>query len=140
MDASLRQKWKKLLIVLGKTPGQDVLATGRQFTYGKVLRVDYEDEDIPNILLYAKTSKGERVIKLSEDRLVLGFCEPGELQKIINQAKNMIVSLRSFIAGEATFEDSLDVSSQDVGVEAEVRQRPVPVPQRKRTSRRRQKV
>ena len=91
MDASLRQKWKKLLIVLGKTPGQDVLATGRQFTYGKVLRVDYEDKDIPNIFLHVETSKGDHVIKLFEDRLFLGFCEPVEHQKIINEVKNMIV-------------------------------------------------
>ena len=92
-----------------------------------MLQVDYEDEDIPNILL-------------PEDRLVLGFCEPVELQKIFNKAKNMIVALKPFIVGKVAFEDSVDVSSQDVGLEAEVRHRPIPFPQRERTRRKRQRV
>ena len=123
-----------MLICLGKTTDQGVIAVGRRFTYGKVLRVDYEDEDILNILLHAETSKGERLIKLSEDRLVLDFCEPVELQNIIYKGKNMIISLRPFIAEEAAFEDSDDVSSQDAGLELGVRHLPVPVPHRKRTS------
>ena len=50
------------------------------------------------------------------------------------KAQNLIVALRTFILGEAAFEDSEDVCSQDVGVQARASQRPVPFPQRKRTS------
>ena len=78
-------------------------------------------EDIRNILLHAETSKGECVITLTEYILVLGFFKPVELQKTINKAKNMIVALKPFIVGKVAFEDSVDVSSQDVGLEAEVR-------------------
>ena len=69
---------RRLLIVLGKTTGQGVIAAGSLFTCGKVLQFNYEDEDSPTILLHVDTSKRERVMKLSEDRLVLGFCESVE--------------------------------------------------------------
>ena len=56
------------------------------------------------------------------------------------KAQNLIVALRTFILGEAAFEDSEDVSSQDVGVQARASQRPVPFPQRKRSSKQKQRV
>ena len=52
----------------------------------------------------------------------------------MNEAENMIIALRTFIVRQAAFEDSVDVSSQDAGLELEVRHLPVPVPHRKRTS------
>ena len=46
---------RKLLLVLGKTVGLGVIAESRRITYGKVLRIDYEDQDTPNFLLHAGT-------------------------------------------------------------------------------------
>ena len=131
---------RKLLLVLGKAPGQGVISAGRLITYGKVRRVDYEDQDSNSLLIHVETSKGEQVLTLSEDKLVRGACEPIELQRIIQEAKNLVVTLRPFITGEEAFEDSEDVSSQDVGVQARASQRPVPFPQRKRSSKQKQRV
>ena len=58
----------------------------------------------------------------------------------MNEAENMIIALRTFIVRQAAFEDSVDVSSQDASLELEVRHLPVPVPQRKRTKRPKQRV
>ena len=129
-----------LVVLVGKNSGRGVMETGRVFPYGKALRVDYLDEDSNNIQVHVETSKGERFIMLSEDWLVLRSCKPVELQKILKEADNIIVALRPFITGEAAFEDSEDIFSQDNDVETGVRRSPVPVPQRKRTARPRQRV
>jgi hypothetical protein len=67
------------IFLLGKVAGDGVIKSGHVFSYGKVLRVDYEDDTSPNLMMKVETSKGERNIVLSEERLVLASCEPSKL-------------------------------------------------------------
>ena len=131
---------RRLLLVLGKNPGRGVIEGGRQFPYGKVVQVDYQDEDSMNLLVHTETSKGDRVLVLSETQLIVKKCMPLELARILGETKNIIVALKPFIAGEAVFEESEEVFSQDADVRTEVRHNPPPIPQRKRTGGTKQRV
>ena len=67
---------RKLLLLLGKITGQGIFERGHAFTYGKIVRVDYEDDISTNLRVKVETSKGERNIKVSEHMLVYSACEP----------------------------------------------------------------
>ena len=130
----------RLLLVLGKTPGRGIIEVGRHIIYGRVTQVDYQDEDSMNLQVHAETSKGKRVLLLSESRLTVKMCKPVELARLLQETKNIIVTLRPFITGEAAFEESEEVFSQDVEIQNEVRHRPAQVPQRKRSAITKQRV
>ena len=93
-----------------------------------------------NLLVHTETSKGDRVLVLSETQLIVKKCMPLELARILGETKNIIVALKPFIAGEAVFEESEEVFSQDADVRTEVRHNPPPIPQRKRTGGTKQRV
>ena len=121
---------RKLLLVLGKITSQCVLERGHAFTYGKIFRFDYEDDDSIDLRVKIETSKGEHNIKVSEYMLVYSACEPIEVQKVLTEGNNIIVTLQPFIVGDVTFADSEEASSEDREEENVGRRQPVPVPQR----------
>ena len=131
---------RKLLLLLGKITGQGVLERGHVFTYGKIARVDYEDDDSTDLRVKVDTSKGERNIKLSEYMLVYSACEPIELQKVLTEGENIIVTLQPFIAGDVSFADSEEASSEDREEENVAKRQPMPVPQRKPVKKQKQRV
>ncbi len=114
-----QEKARRVLLLLGKIVGDDVLEAGHAFAYGKVRKIDYQDEDSSNLVGYIETSKGERIILVSEYKLILASCVPLELQKRINTSNNLIVALQPFTVGQASFTDSLEVSTEDNGIEEE---------------------
>ncbi len=99
---------KRLVLVLGKTAGEGIIKSGRVFPYGKMLQIDYQDEDSDTFIVHVATSKGDRVILLSEPRLVISSCEPYELQQILLKGENMITALHPFISGIVAFEETVD--------------------------------
>ena len=119
---------RKLLLVLGKITSQCVLERGHAFTYGKIVRFDYEDNDSTDLRVKVETSKGERTIKVSKYMLVYSTCEPLELQKVLTETDNMIVILQTFIFGDVSFADSVEASFVDREEENVERMQPMPVP------------
>ena len=61
---------KKLVLIVARSAGPGKLAQGHTFSYGRVLRVDYEDPDSMNMILLVDCSKGVRKIFVLEDNLV----------------------------------------------------------------------
>ena len=53
------------------------------FSYGKMLRIDYEDADFVALLVVIEKSKGTRELFLSENNLVVSGCHPVELRHIL---------------------------------------------------------
>ena len=96
------------MLVLGKTTGEGIIKSGRVFPHGKMLQIDYQDEDSDTFTLHVATSKGDRVILLSEPRLVISSCEPYELQQILLKGENMITVLHPFISCIVAFEETVD--------------------------------
>ena len=119
-----QQKARRLLLLLGKTIGDGILEECHVFTYGKVRKIDYQDKDSSNLVIYIETSKGECIILLSKYKLVLPSCVLGELQKVITASENLIVALQHFIARQASFADPLEVSAEDLGIEEDDIHRP----------------
>ena len=105
-------------------------------TYGKVERLEYQDEDSTSPLLTVETTEGESKLLLLEKKLILYSCDPVELQKIFAEAQNLIVALQPFIAGKATFDDTNEVSFEDIiGAQC-----PKAVPQKKKIGYAKQRV
>ena len=131
---------REVLHVLRKFTGQAILERDHAFTYGKIVWFDYQDEDSTNLRVKVETSKGERTIKVSEYMLVYSACEPIELQKVLTEGDNIIVTLQPFIVGDVTFADSEEASSEDMDEENIQRRQPVPVPQRKKVQKQKQRA
>ena len=105
-----------------------MIESGHVITYGKVERLEYQDEDSTSLVLTVETSKGERKLLLSEKKLIIYSCELVELQKILSEAQNLNFALQPFIAGQAAFDDTEEASSEEILVT----QRPKVVPQKKK--------
>jgi hypothetical protein len=107
-ELSLRyqEQASRLFLLLGKATGDGDIKSDHDFSYGRFLRVDYEDVNSPNLIIKLESSKGEHNITLSEGKLVLACCEPPELRRILSKSNyNIIRTLHSFISGQATFEE-----------------------------------
>jgi hypothetical protein len=75
-----QEQVSRLILILGKVTGDGVIKSDLHvFSYGRVLRLDYEDDNSLNLIMKLETSKGKRNITLSMGKLVLTFCEPSEL-------------------------------------------------------------
>ena len=96
---------KKLVLIVARSAGPGKLAQGRTFSYGRVLRVDYEDPDSMNMILLVDCSKGVRKIFVLEDNLVKANCGPQVLREAIEASKNLIPTLRPYINGHVSFRD-----------------------------------
>jgi hypothetical protein len=130
-----QEQASRLILLLGKVTGDGVIKSGHVFSYGKVLRVDYEDDTSPNLMMKVETSKGERNIVLSEERLVLASCEPSELGGMLSKSKNFIATLQPFISGQAAFEEYYN-NDDDKGLGSQsplVESSPLKIPKKSRT-------
>ena len=134
-----QEESRTLLLSLGKTDGPGVLKGGHVFSYGKVRRVDYQDEETANYIVSVETSKGERVLLLSESNLVLASCKPLELRHILSESENIIIALQPFISGHASFAESVEATSEEEEVEVVHKEPLVPVMQNK-AKKRKQRV
>ena len=98
-----KEDYKRTILYIGKTSGTGVISHGQVFSYGKILRVDYEDEESDALKVAVETSKGSRELLLSEKNLVVSHCQPVELRHILSEGDNMIITLEPFIGGRVTF-------------------------------------
>ena len=121
----------RLLLILGKFTGPGIVQGGHVFTYRKVLRVDYEDEESFHYIVYVETTKGECVLLLSEAHLLLASFQPLELQHIISESENIIVALQPFVSGHASFAESLEETLQKADMEVVQKEPLMPVTQGK---------
>jgi hypothetical protein len=80
---SYQETTSRLILILGKVMGDGDIKSGHVFSYGRVLRVDYKDDNSPNLIMKLETSKSERNISLSEGNLILTSCEPLKLGRML---------------------------------------------------------
>ena len=81
--------------------GHGQLAKERPFSYGRLLRLDYEDSDSSTLILLVDCSKGVRKMYVSEEWLVKESCW-SELFKF----DNLIITLWSYIHGHVNLREA----------------------------------
>ena len=90
---------KKVVLLTACTKGRGQLIKDRPFSYGRILRLDYEDPDSENLVLLVECSKGVRKMWVSEDYLVKDSCGPESFRQEVAFTNNLITSLRPYIQG-----------------------------------------
>ena len=90
---------KKVVLLVTRVAGRGILAQERPFAYGKILRLDYEDEDTTNLIVLVNCSKGVRKMLVSEDYLLKDSCGPESFRNAIETGSNLITTLRPYIQG-----------------------------------------
>ena len=63
-----------LLPVFAKSKGKDKLQLEKMFMYGRLRNIDYEDSELPNLLLEVERSGGIRRVLVDEGNLVAECC------------------------------------------------------------------
>ena len=96
---------KKVVLLISRYKGQGQLGKDRPFSYGRILRLDYEDPDSLNLILLVVCSKGVRKIFVSEDLLVKDSCGPESFRSAIEESDNLITTLRPYIQGHISLKD-----------------------------------
>ena len=90
---------RRVILYLGKTTGTGVVSEGHMFSYGRMVKVDYQDEDSQAYIVQVDTSKGRCDLLLSENMLVIGSCQHVELRYVLKEHDNIIMELRhSYLA------------------------------------------
>jgi hypothetical protein len=69
----VQEQASRLICILGKVTGDGVIKSGHVFSYGRVLHIDYENDNSPNLIMKLETSKGEGNINVSEGKPVLNM-------------------------------------------------------------------
>jgi hypothetical protein len=130
-----QEQASRLILILGKVTRDGVIKSGHVFSYGRVLLVDYEDDNSPNLIMKLETSKGERNINLSEGKLVLTSCGPPELGRMLSKSDNIIRTLHPFVSGQAAFEEDYNTEDDKVlGSESPLMESPPPrIPKKSKT-------
>ena len=90
---------KKVVLLVSKLAGRGMLAQDRPFSYGKILRLDYEDADSTNLIVLVNCTKGVRKMIVSEDYLLKDSCGPESFRNAIETSTNLITTLRPYIQG-----------------------------------------
>ena len=90
---------KKFVLYAAKKKGDGQLHKETAFTYARILRFDYEDEDSTNIVVMIDCSRGVSKVVLCEDRLIKESCGPESFKRDLENSKNIIVTLRPYIQG-----------------------------------------
>ena len=70
------------------------------FTYGRLCNVDYEDSELPNLLLDVESSGGVRQVLVDKNNLLPECCSPIVLRKDIQTKNYLIVALRPYVTRE----------------------------------------
>ena len=96
---------KKVVLLTARTKGRGQLIKERPFSYGRILRLDYEDPDSENLVLLVECSKGVRKMWVSEDYLVKDSCGPESFRQEVAFTNNLITSLRPYIQGHVSFKE-----------------------------------
>jgi hypothetical protein len=65
--------------------GDGAIKFGHVFSYGRVLRIDYEDDNSPNLIMKLETSEGKCNITLSKGELVLACYESPKLGRMLSK-------------------------------------------------------
>jgi hypothetical protein len=130
-----QEQASRFILILGMVMGDGVIKSDHVFSYGRVFRVDYEDDNSPNLIMKLETSKDERNITLSEGKLVLTSCEPLELGRMLSKSDNIIRTLHPFMSGHVAFEDDYNTEDDKVlGSESPLMESPPPrIPKKSRT-------
>ena len=110
-----QEKIRRVILYLGKTT-TSVVSRGHMLSYGKVLKVDYQDEDSQAYTVQVETSKRGYDLLLSENMLVIDSCKPIELRHVLKENDNIIIAMQPFIAGYVSFADSCEETSDDQNV------------------------
>ena len=121
---------KKVVLLITRNKGRGQLTKDRPFSYGRILRLDYEDPDFENLVLLVECSKGVRKMWVSEDLLVKDSCGPKSFQQEIAITNNLITSLRPYIQGHVSLKDRLP-SPKKVATKRNVHSRPTKKKKRK---------
>ena len=87
---------KKFVLITTRNKGIGQLTKNRPFSYGRILRLDYEDPDLEKTVLLVECSKGVRKMWVSEDLLVKDSCDPESFRQEI-AFPILITSLRPYI-------------------------------------------
>ena len=80
---------KKVVLLTTRNKGGGQLTKDRPFSYGRILRLDYEDPDSENLVLLVECSKGVRKIWVSENVLVKDSCGPESFRLEIAFTNNL---------------------------------------------------
>ena len=88
---------KKVVLLISQYKGQGQLGKDPPFSYGRILRLDYEDPNSVNLILLVDCSKGVCKIFVSEDLLVKHSCGPESLRSAIQEYNNLITTLGPYI-------------------------------------------
>ena len=95
------------------------------FSYGKLLKVNYQDKDSIAYTVLVETSKGTCELLLSENILVVSGCHL-ELWHILSESDNIIITLEPFIGGHVSFASSDEASPDDQSLKGKQVASPIP--------------
>ena len=84
---------KKVILLIARNKGRGQLTKECLFSYGGVLRLDYEDPESLNLILSVDCSKGVHKMYVSEDRLVKESCDLESFKGAIETSNNLIPTL-----------------------------------------------
>ena len=88
---------KKGVLLTTRNKGRGQRTKDIPFSYGRILRLDYEDPDSKNLILLVECSKGVRKMWVSENVLVKDSCGPESFKLEIVFTNNLITTLRTYI-------------------------------------------
>ena len=113
---------KKVVLLVTRMAGRGILAQERPFAYGKILRLDYEDEDTTNLIVLVNCTKGVRKMLVSEDYLLKDSCGPESFRNAIETGSNLITTLRPYIQGHVNLKAAslspIKAPTKKVGVQS----------------------
>ena len=135
-----REDHKRVTLYIGRASGKGVVSRGQVFSYGKLLKVDYMDEDSDSFKVVVETSKGTRELLLSEPNLVISGCQPVELRHVLSESDNMILTLEPFIGGRVSFATSDEASSDDQNLKGKQVASPIPAASRPKAKKHKQPI
>ena len=96
---------KKVVLLTTRIKRRGQLTKDIPFSYGRILRLDYEDPHSENLVLLVECSKGVRKMWVSEDLLVKDSCGPESFRQEIAFTNILITSLWPYIQGHVSFKD-----------------------------------
>ena len=120
---------KKVVLLVTRMAGRGILAQERPFAYGKILRLDYEDEDTTNLIVLVNCTKGVRKMLVSEDYLLKDSCGPESFRNAIKTGSNLITTLRPYIQGHVNLKAAslspIKAPTKKVGVQSKPQKKKV---------------
>ena len=88
---------KKVVLLTARNKGRGQLTKDRLFSYGRILRLDYEELDSENVVFLVECSRGVRKMWISRNLLVKDSCCPESFKLEISFTNKLIITLRPYI-------------------------------------------